>query len=79
MFVRKENIRWLGLHWRQRGRGRPAPTIQNIFDRCFYINCTDFVRDTFWGGYIGGAAKGTKFGDANYEIAHAFDDKLTSA
>jgi len=38
-----------------------------------------FVRDTFWGWYIGRAVKGAKFGDANYEIAHALDDKPTSA
>jgi len=45
----------------------------------FYINCTVFVRDAFWGGYVGRAMEGTKFGDANYEIVYAFDVKAASA
>jgi len=45
----------------------------------FYINGAMIVHDTFWGWYVGGAVKGTKSGDTNYEIAHAFDDKSASS
>jgi len=62
-----------------RVEGRQHRPYKTFLIVVFYINCTVFVRDVFWGGYVGRTMEGAKFGNANNKIFHAFDDKAASA